>query len=806
MKKWICILLAVCLFPFAFAGAEEAADWKELYNQKDYGTALPLIQEAADAGDAEAYLWLAAAYRDGNGVEQDYSAALEWYLKAAEAEDPETRKTAFNRLARLYTRDDWDQRDDAKAEEWAEKAAAEGNVDVWYNLGYIALNSEETGHFAKALAYFEKGAAAGSLLALYEEGRIYAYGRGVPVDYEKAKALYEEAAAAGSAYGYMGLAWLYRHGCGVEADGHKAIEYAEKAMEDPDCVFNARIIISEVYDDGVGGVEQDYDKAMELHKLNAEEDGSAASCINVGRRYYLGIGMEKDYAEAVTWFEKAAELGDTNWLGRCYLYGNGVERDYGKAMELFLQAVKSSGRDMTTGSKEAYWYIGYMYERGYGVQKDYATALDWYLQGVEDGSPGCMTKAGDFYLDGKGTEKDVDRAIELYKMAAKLDSSEACAKIGDLYQWGNGVEKNMDTAIAWYEQGAELGSAKCMDSLGWIYLDTPGIEHDYDKARAYFEQGAELGYQDCFERLGYMYKHGFGVEKDPDKAADYYKVALEKAANGGSKGEISWCSSALRELGRATTKVSINEKQVKLLVGGPAEAAETQLTFTVAPEAAFWQDVTWSSSDESIATVDENGLVRGISAGKAMITAATTMPKSTVKGQVSVTVSQAVLSIEPETDAVSVPVKKNVKVKATALPENAADKKMNWSSDNEAVATVKNGQITGKAQGTAVITVTAADGCGASATIQVTVVLPVTKIDVKEKNVTLAAGETCQLTYTVLPEDATDRTVLWTSDKEEVATVDENGLITAVGAGKCTVTGLANDGSKVKVQIKITVK
>ena len=74
------------------------------------------------------------------------------------------------------------------------------------------------------------------------------------------------------------------------------------------------------------------------------------------------------------------------------------------------------------------------------------------------------------------------------------------------------------------------------------------------------------------------------------------------------------------------------------------------------------------------------------------------------------------------------------------------------------------------------------------------------------KKPALAAGESVQLTYAVLPEDATDRTLTWTSDKEDVAAVDASGVITAAGAGKCTVTGTANDGSKVKVQIKVTVK
>lgn len=146
-------------------------------------------------------------------------------------------------------------------------------------------------------------------------------------------------------------------------------------------------------------------------------------------------------------------------------------------------------------------------------------------------------------------------------------------------------------------------------------------------------------------------------------------------------------------------------------------------------------------------------------------------------------------------------------MKTTVSPAEAANKKLEWTSENEAIATVKaNGQIAGKGTGTTTVTAKATDGSGVIASIQVTVIQPVSKITLKEKSVSLTLNTDWQLTYQVLPEEATDKTILWTSDNEAVAVVNESGVISAVGIGKCNITGTANDGSGTKVKIKVSVK
>ena len=148
-----------------------------------------------------------------------------------------------------------------------------------------------------------------------------------------------------------------------------------------------------------------------------------------------------------------------------------------------------------------------------------------------------------------------------------------------------------------------------------------------------------------------------------------------------------------------------------------------------------------------------------------------------------------------------------LRLTATVLPENCRNNTLTWSSDNEEVATVdENGLVTAVSVGEANITATAVDGSGVTATCKVTVTPKlVTSVTLNKNELTIEKSFTAQLTATVAPDDADNLGLIWTSDNEEVATVDENGLVTAVGEGTATITATANDGSGVSASCVVTV-
>ena len=131
---------------------------------------------------------------------------------------------------------------------------------------------------------------------------------------------------------------------------------------------------------------------------------------------------------------------------------------------------------------------------------------------------------------------------------------------------------------------------------------------------------------------------------------------------------------------------------------------------------------------------------------------------------------------------------------ATVKPDNATDKTVAWSSSDASVAKVENGKVTAVKAGTATITAKAGDK---SATCTVTVnkkVVAVTSVTLNKTELTLTEGEAETLTATVKPDDATDKTVTWSTSDASVAKV-ENGKVTAIKEGKASITAKAGEKS-----------
>ena len=233
--------------------------------------------------------------------------------------------------------------------------------------------------------------------------------------------------------------------------------------------------------------------------------------------------------------------------------------------------------------------------------------------------------------------------------------------------------------------------------------------------------------------------------------------------------------------------------------------ASKRLTATVLPENAANKNVTWSSSDENVAKVNKNGRVTAVAEGTAVITVTTeegnfkASCKVTVKANApeeidveSVSLDKTTLTLKPGTsDTLS----------ATVAPEDATDKSLRWTSSNTNVATVDaTGKVTAAGNGTAVITASTVDG-GFTAQCTVTVsedkpeIIAVENVTLDKTSASLEVGETEQLTATVKPADAANKSVRWKSNDENVVSVDANGKLTAISSGMATVTVTTEEGN-----------
>lgn len=157
----------------------------------------------------------------------------------------------------------------------------------------------------------------------------------------------------------------------------------------------------------------------------------------------------------------------------------------------------------------------------------------------------------------------------------------------------------------------------------------------------------------------------------------------------------------------------------------------------------------------------------------------------------------AVTSISLDKTSLTLEVGQSETLMATVLPSNATDKSVTWTSSMQSVATVANGRVTAVGGGTTTIIATTNNGKTATCAVTVneptTEIIEVTSVSLNKTSLTLEIGESETLAATVLPNNATDKSVTWTSSDQSVATV-VSGKITAIGSGTATVTATTSNG------------
>lgn len=253
------------------------------------------------------------------------------------------------------------------------------------------------------------------------------------------------------------------------------------------------------------------------------------------------------------------------------------------------------------------------------------------------------------------------------------------------------------------------------------------------------------------------------------------------------------------------TGITLNYSDASIIAGHTLS-----LTATISPVYAVNKDVTWNTSNNTVATVDENGVVTALSAGHAVITAtAASNPRKTA--QVNITVTEPIIASNITLDEESITIGDNAtfQLTATITPDNTTDKTVTWSTSNDAVATVDdNGLVRGVAPGEAVITASTNDGSGVTAQAHVTVIehVYVSSVTLNTTSASIDKYNSIQLTVTVAPDNATNKAVNWSTSDDNIATVSNDGLVTGVNAGTVIITASAADGSDVTAQATITVK
>lgn len=254
----------------------------------------------------------------------------------------------------------------------------------------------------------------------------------------------------------------------------------------------------------------------------------------------------------------------------------------------------------------------------------------------------------------------------------------------------------------------------------------------------------------------------------------------------------------------SVTNVSLSRSSVEM-----KEGSTFQLTASVYPNNATNRRVNWSSSNNSVATVDGYGLIQAKQAGTTTITcrAADGSGKYATCYVKVESDKVSVNAISLNKTSASLEVGETLQLIANVTPNSATNKSVEWSSNSNSVATVSSsGLISARSAGTAIITCKAKDGSGKTATCYVTVkekVVP-TAIVLSQTKAVIVEGETLQLNATVQPANASDKSMSWMSDNTNVATVGANGLVVAKSAGTANI--IVTTANHLAAVCQLTVK
>lgn len=221
--------------------------------------------------------------------------------------------------------------------------------------------------------------------------------------------------------------------------------------------------------------ELKYEEAHHYYLLAANE-GLVAAYLEVGMDNFSGCGTAQNYAEALKWVRKSAEVGEANGqfqLGEFYFYGNcGLEKDATKAVEWFLLAAKQSYSDAITA-------LAYCYEQGIGVQENKEEAYNWYLLLAKEGELISQYEVGKYLLERNMPSNDTKEGIKWLKKSAKQGYQEAQCLLAKQYADGKLVSKDIKKAIMWYRKAAVSGWNAARIALEELGIEPPKSEEQH---------------------------------------------------------------------------------------------------------------------------------------------------------------------------------------------------------------------------------------------------------------------------------------------------------------------------------------
>lgn len=428
----------------------------------------------------------------------------------------------------------------------------EDTAQDWFLKAYHAFLAEESK--AKKPDYLQ-----------YRIGKLFSFGYGVEQDYTKAAEWYEKAVSENNPFAAYSLGSLYRRGQGVDQDDGKAFSlYELAANHESKPNAYAMYELGRMCKGGIGTAvnvpvsKKWYAKAYKGFLSIAEDMADDKLYYRLGQMNLTGTGTEKNLKDAKSYFEKAAELDNTNalyGLGKLYLNKEFEQYNIEKAVDCFLSAAGKGhsyaqyalGKLFLAGETvpqnvdyALYWLeeairqnnvhaqclLGKSLLMGDIVEQDTGRAVDLLTKAIENGSDYAAYLLGKAYLDGAALLQDIPKSSELLIQSADKGFAPAEYVLGKLFYRGEIVMQDTAKALIYLERAAEKENPYAAYLAGKIRLTDEGFK-DISKAIHLFRLSAEQGNDFAEYQLGKLYLYGKDVEQDYEEAVRWLTASAE---------------------------------------------------------------------------------------------------------------------------------------------------------------------------------------------------------------------------------------------------------------------------------------
>lgn len=304
-----------------------------------------------------------------------------------------------------------------------------------------------------------------------------------------------------------------------------------KSMYDPAEQFEW---IDETFEDNVNKNQgEDF-----IHNLKYAKMGDPVAMNNVAYQYRYGVGVNQDMAEAIDWYNKAADAKNDIAmfeLAKLYRTGEILSKNEKRALLLCRKSAE-------IGNVDAMVLLAEMCFNGEGTYKNFYDAFYWNFKAAKLGNSVAMTNLAFQYQMGVGVKKNFSEAVLWYEKAIECGNVEAISLLAKLYY----SIKNFTEAFKYFRIAAKNGNADCMNYLGIMYEFGEGVSENYNQAVEWYIRAMQAGNIQSIYNLGKCYYNGNGVEKNDKRAYElFYKaakkgltdamIALDKALNEGNE-------------------------------------------------------------------------------------------------------------------------------------------------------------------------------------------------------------------------------------------------------------------------------